>query len=176
MQFEVDFASQTCFVTVQIPRVCFWKFGFGGHQTLGVCIVTLLLRNPIAVKHIPTAMGIGAHARFANQGGIQVAAFAPTPAHHGQMNAAGRLVANGAVFAFSQRDAVALTAVRVLVADVTKFYGHGFVTHRRRARGFLQYGRRPILAHRITQISRMDIFAAPIDFVNQLSRVILTQQ
>ena len=52
------------------------------------------------------------------------------------MNAAGWLVANGAVLAFSQRDAVALTVVRVLVADVTKFHGHDSVTHRRRTRGF----------------------------------------
>ena len=52
------------------------------------------------------------------------------------MNAAGRLVANGAVFAFRQCDAVAWTAVRVLVADVTKFYGHDSVTHRRRPQMF----------------------------------------
>lgn len=43
-------------------------------------------------------------------------------------------------------------------------------------RCFLHYGRQLILAQRITQISHMDSFAAPIDFVNQLSRVILTQQ
>lgn len=52
--------------------------------------------NPIPVVGVPLAMGVGAAAIFADEGGVGAAAVPPFPTHNGQVVAAGRAVAEGA--------------------------------------------------------------------------------
>lgn len=97
----------------------------GHSRSVNTILTDNRLRNPVPIECVPIAVGVGALAITANEGSSGCAAVAPTPAHGGQVLAAGGLVANRANFSLSERFRSGLACGKgLLLADVTIFNAH----------------------------------------------------